>query len=66
MFRNILSTNGESVEWLPVTVLLIFFVVFLFILWNTFTTNKKEEERIKNLPLENDYNYLKGDENGRN
>ena len=51
MYRNILQSIEDIEKW-PVIGLIIFFVFFIVVLVRVFRTDKKFDEKMKNLPLE--------------
>jgi len=51
MYRNILQSIEDIQKW-PVIGLVIFFVFFIVVLIRVLRTDKKFDEKMKNLPLE--------------
>lgn len=51
MFKNILNSANES-NILPLVALVVFFLFFSLILWNTYKMKKDVADTMSNIPLE--------------
>ena len=58
MFKNILD-SVEGADTFSIIVMLIFLISFIFIIYRAFFMDKKVENRMKNLPLDDDSEELK-------
>jgi hypothetical protein len=55
MFKNILNSANES-NILPLVALVVFFLFFSLILWNTYKMKKDVADTMSNIPLEENKN----------
>lgn len=55
MFKNILNSANES-NLLPLIALVVFFLFFSLIIWNTYKMKKEVADSMSNIPLEENNN----------
>lgn len=54
MYKKILSQIGEQIDWMALTPLLLFFIVFAVVVVVVFAERKGHFDYMANLPLEDD------------